>query len=69
MPFTMRIEQLALWTADLARVRDFYVTYFDAVAGAGYRNPAKGFESVFLSFGDGARLEFDPDGNRIEITV
>ncbi|MFC4311294.1 VOC family protein [Steroidobacter flavus] len=54
----MRIEHLALWTDDLARVRNFYVTYFDAVAGSGYRNAAKGFESVFLSFGDGARLEF-----------
>ncbi|MDY6944524.1 MAG: VOC family protein [Pseudomonadota bacterium] len=54
----MRIEHLALWTADLARVRDFYVTYFDATAGSGYRNPTKGFESVFLSFSDGARLEF-----------
>ena len=54
----MRIEHLALWTDDLARVRNFYVTYFDAVAGSGYRNAAKGFESVFLSFSDGARLEF-----------
>ena len=54
----MRIEHLALWTDDLARVRNFYVTYFDALAGSGYRNPAKGFESVFLSFSDGARLEF-----------
>ncbi len=54
----MRIEHLALWTDDLTRVRNFYVTYFDAVAGSGYRNAAKGFESVFLSFGDGARLEF-----------
>lgn len=54
----MRIDHLALWTDDLERVRNFYVTYFDAVAGLGYRNPAKGFESVFLSFSDGARLEF-----------
>jgi lactoylglutathione lyase len=54
----MHIEHLALWTADLERVRNFYVTYFDAVAGSGYRNPAKGFESVFLSFASGARLEF-----------
>lgn len=58
MRFMMRIEHLALWTDDLARVRNFYVTYFDAVAGNGYRNPAKGFESVFLSFSAGARLEF-----------
>lgn len=54
----MRIEHLALWTDYLARARDFYVTYFGAVAGSGYRNDAKGFESVFLTFSDGARLEF-----------
>ena len=54
----MRIDHLALWTDDLERVRNFYVTYFDALAGSGYRNAAKGFESVFLSFSDGARLEF-----------
>nr|WP_218043043.1 VOC family protein [Steroidobacter gossypii] len=54
----MRIEHLALWTDNLDRVRNFYVTYFDAVPGSGYRNPAKGFESVFLSFSEGARLEF-----------
>jgi lactoylglutathione lyase len=53
----MRIEHIALWTADLERAKQFYVTYFDAVAGSGYRNPAKGFESVFLSFTDGARIE------------
>ena len=54
----MRIDHIALWTADLERVKNFYVTYFNAVAGSGYCNPAKGFESVFLSFSDGARIEF-----------
>ena len=54
----MRIDHLALWTSDLERVKQFYVAYFNAVAGSGYRNPTKGFESVFLSFADGARIEF-----------
>jgi lactoylglutathione lyase len=54
----MRIDHIALWTADLERAKQFYVSYFDAVAGTGYRNPNKGFESVFLSFADGARIEF-----------
>ena len=53
----MRIEHIALWTADLERCKAFYVQYFGAVVGAGYRNPAKGFESVFLSFASGARIE------------
>jgi lactoylglutathione lyase len=53
----MRIEHIAIWTADLARCKHFYTSYFGATAGPAYRNPAKGFESCFLSFADGARLE------------
>ena len=53
----MRIDHVALWTTDLERCKDFYVSYFGAVAGAQYVNPAKGFESCFLSFADGARIE------------
>jgi len=53
----MRIEHLALWTTNLHRCCQFYVTYFGAQAGPGYENPTKGFTSCFLSFADGARLE------------
>ena len=53
----MRIEHIALWTDDLERCKQFYVSYFGAVTGAGYANPKKGFESCFLSFTDGARIE------------
>jgi lactoylglutathione lyase len=53
----MRIEHIALWTTDLVRCKKFYVSYFGAIAGPNYVNPAKGFESCFLSFTDGARLE------------
>jgi len=53
----MRIEHIALWTTDIDRCRRFYVSYFGAKAGTGYVNAAKGFESCFLSFADGARME------------
>jgi len=53
----MRIEHIALWTSDLDRCIRFYTHYFDAKAGDRYVNTSKGFESCFLSFGDGARLE------------
>jgi lactoylglutathione lyase len=53
----MRIDHVALWTNDLERCKQFYVSYFGAVAGARYVNPAKGFESCFLSFEGGARIE------------
>lgn len=53
----MRIDHIAVWTSDLDRCVAFYATYFGAVAGERYRNEAKGFESRFLSFTDGARFE------------
>ena len=53
----IRIEHLAFWTTDIDRCAAFYTTYFGAVAGARYHNVAKGFESVFLTFAGGARLE------------
>jgi lactoylglutathione lyase len=53
----MRIEHIAIWTTDLARCKQFYTSYFGATAGAHYLNSTKGFESCFLSFEKGARLE------------
>ena len=53
----MRIEHIAIWTKDLARCKNFYAAYFGATTGPTYLNPAKGFESCFLSFAGGARLE------------
>ena len=53
----MRIEHVALWTSDIERCTAFYVTYFGATVGTPYANPRKGFESCFLSFGEGARIE------------
>jgi len=53
----MRIEHIAIWTTDLVRCKQFYTSYFGATAGPNYVNPAKGFESCFLSFEGGARLE------------
>ena len=53
----MRIEHIAIWTTNLDRCKQFYASYFGATAGPNYVNAAKGFESCFLSFDDGARLE------------
>jgi lactoylglutathione lyase len=53
----MRIEHLAIWTPDLERLRQFYETYFEGRANTKYVNPRKQFESYFLTFADGARLE------------
>ena len=75
----MRIDHVALWTADLDRCTQFYRDYFGAVPGAGYVNAAKGFASCFLSFSDGARIEamtttslsplrIDPGAQRMGLT-
>jgi lactoylglutathione lyase len=55
----VRIEHVAVWTADLQRLRAFYERYFGARAGAQYRSATRpGFTSYFLSFPDGGgRLE------------
>ncbi len=53
----MRIEHIAIWTYRLDELKAFYETYFDARAGDKHVNPAHGFESYFLSFDFGARLE------------
>lgn len=53
----MKIEHIALWTDDIDRLAGFYEKYFKASVGDRYSNPTKGFESRFLSFSGGARLE------------
>jgi lactoylglutathione lyase len=53
----MRIDHVALWTSDLERSRAFYERWFGGRAGERYENPARGFESYFLEFAGGARLE------------
>jgi lactoylglutathione lyase len=53
----MRVEHVAIWTRNLERLRAFYQTYFQADAGPKYANVAKQFESYFLTFASGARLE------------
>jgi lactoylglutathione lyase len=53
----MRIEHVGLWVRDIDKVAAFYSRYFGARVGALYQNARKGFESRFVSFGAGARLE------------
>lgn len=53
----MKIEHLAIWVQDLEEMKRFYETYFAAKAGDKYRNNTKNFESYFLSFDSGCRLE------------
>lgn len=53
----MKIEHIAIWTNDIEQMKFFYEKYFQATAGEKYFNASKSFESYFLQFKGGARLE------------
>lgn len=53
----LKIEHVAIWVNDLEIMKEFYETYFNGKANSKYHNQAKGFESYFLTFESGARLE------------
>lgn len=53
----MRIEHVAIWTSRLEALTRFYVRFFAAHAGPPYRSATRPFDSCFLSFTSGARLE------------
>jgi len=60
---TLRIEHVGVWVRDIDTVAAFYAKYFGARVGALYQNPRKGFESRFLEFESGARLELMTRGD------
>jgi lactoylglutathione lyase len=53
----VHIEHIGLWVRDIDAVAAFYANYLGARIGERYQNPRKGFESRFLAFDSGARLE------------
>jgi lactoylglutathione lyase len=53
----VKIEHVAIWAKDIERLKEFYIKYFNAELNKKYVNPKKNFESYFLSFDSGARIE------------
>jgi lactoylglutathione lyase len=53
----MTLEHAAIWSADLERLKEYYIKYFDGKANDKYVNIKNKFESYFLTFSGGARLE------------
>ncbi len=53
----MKIAHVAIWTKDLEAMKEFYTRYFGGVSNEKYTNPIKKFESYFITFDDGAKLE------------
>ena len=53
----IKIEHIAIWVKDLEIMKNFYCKYFEASSNQKYINSTKKFESYFLSFSSGPRLE------------
>ena len=53
----MTLEHVAIWTNNLEVLKEYYVKYFGGISNDKYNNRSTGFNSYFLSFASGARLE------------
>ena len=53
----MILEHAAIWASDLEALKNYYTRYFNARANEKYINAKKQFQSYFLAFDSGARLE------------
>lgn len=53
----MTIEHIAIWVRDLESMREYYCRFFGAISNQKYVNMGTSFESYFLAFENGARLE------------
>ena len=53
----MNIDHVAIWTSELEKLKDYYIKYFNGKSNRKYTNNEKHFESYFISFDTGTRLE------------
>lgn len=53
----MKIEHIAMYVKDIEAAREFFVKYLGGTSNDGYHNNTTDFQSYFISFDDGARLE------------
>ena len=53
----MKIGHIAIWSRDIEKLKSFYIDYFGGTAGNKYINSLKQFESYFITFESGAKLE------------
>lgn len=53
----MKLEHIAIWTDNIELLRNYYISFFDGQSNEMYINPKTLFQSYFISFESGARLE------------
>lgn len=53
----IKIDHIAIWSKDIEKLKKFYQKYFYCKSNKKYINKQKKFESYFLEFSNGPRLE------------
>lgn len=53
----MKINHIGIWTNQLEEMKMFYFNFFNGKSNDKYVNPAKGFESYFIRFGNNVAIE------------
>ena len=53
----MNIDHVAIWTTQLETLKDYYIKHFNGSSNRKYTNNERHFESYFISFDSGTRLE------------
>ncbi|MFC2137070.1 VOC family protein [Bacteroidota bacterium] len=53
----VKIEHVAFWVSDLEAMKVFYIKYFSGKASSLYKSKSKDFQSYFIAFESGARIE------------
>ncbi|MCX7749735.1 MAG: VOC family protein [Clostridia bacterium] len=53
----MKIHHIAIWVKDLEKMKQFYINFFAGKSGEKYYNKKTEFQSYFISFESGSRLE------------
>lgn len=53
----MKLDHVAIWTDNIELLKNYYESFFDGQSNEMYVNPKTQFQSYFVSFESGARLE------------
>ncbi len=53
----MKLDHIAIWTENIELLKNYYVSFFDGHTNEMYINHNTQFQSYFISFQTGARLE------------
>ncbi|MFA6402772.1 MAG: VOC family protein [Salinivirgaceae bacterium] len=53
----MTLEHVAIWTENLEKLKEYYTKYFGGISNEKYTNEKNEYQSYFITFKSGARLE------------